>query len=62
MTTIFECAWALRGLERLMMDFTLRPDIAEKVLDIPYQYHLTAAKKLVQMGVHMIWTSDDIGT
>jgi uroporphyrinogen decarboxylase len=61
-TTIFECAWALRGLERLMMDFALNPDIAERVLDIPYQYHLTAAKKLVQMGVDMIQTGDDVGT
>ncbi|MGD0325792.1 MAG: uroporphyrinogen decarboxylase family protein [Terriglobia bacterium] len=61
-TTIFECAWALRGLERLMMDFALNPEIAERILDIPYQYHLTAAKKLVQMGVDMIWVGDDVGT
>jgi len=61
-TTIFETAWALRGLERLMMDFALNPDIAERVLDIPYQYHLAAAKKLVQMGVDMIQTGDDVGT
>jgi hypothetical protein len=31
------------------------------MLDIPYQYHLTAAKKLVDMGVDMIWTGDDVG-
>jgi uroporphyrinogen decarboxylase len=61
-TTIFETAWALRGLERLMMDFALNPDRAERVLDIPYQYHLTAAKKLVQLGVDMIWVGDDVGT
>jgi uroporphyrinogen-III decarboxylase len=60
-TTIFECAWALRGLERLMMDFAFNPEIAERILDIPYQYHLTAAKKLVQMGVDMIWVGDDVG-
>jgi len=52
----------LRGLERLMMDFALNPEIAERILDIPYQYHLTAAKKLVQMGVDMIWVGDDVGT
>lgn len=61
-TTIFETAWALRGLDRLMMDFILNPDLAEKVLDIPYHYHLTAASKLVAMGVDMIWTGDDVGT
>jgi len=60
-TTIFETAWALRGLERLLMDFALNPEIADRILEIPYQYHLAAAKKLVQMGVDMIWTGDDVG-
>jgi len=60
-TTIFECAWALRGYEQMMMDFVVNPDLAEQILDIPFNYHLTAAKRLVQMGVDMIWTGDDIG-
>ena len=60
-TTIFECAWALRGYERLLMDFSLNPDLAECILEIPYRYHLTAAKKLVEMGVDMIWIGDDVG-
>ncbi len=60
--TIFETAWALRGLTALLMDFITNPDLAEHILDIPYHYHLTAAKKLVRMGVDMIWTGDDFGT
>jgi uroporphyrinogen decarboxylase len=60
-TTIFECAWALRGLEQLLIDFALNPEIAERILDIPYQYHLCAAKRLVEMGVDMVWTGDDVG-
>jgi uroporphyrinogen-III decarboxylase len=60
-TTIFETAWALRGLEQLMLDMLMDPDLADDVLDIPYRYHLTAAKKLVEMGVDMIWTGDDVG-
>ncbi len=60
-TTIFETAWALRGLEQMMMDFVENPELAEAILDIPFQYHLTAAKKLVELGVDMIWTGDDIG-
>jgi uroporphyrinogen-III decarboxylase len=60
-TTIFETAWALRGYEQLMVDFVQNPDLAEHILDIPYRYHLTAAKKLVEMGVDMIWTGDDVG-
>ena len=60
-TTIFECAWALRGYERLLSDFLLNPDLAEHLLEIPYRYHLTAAKKLVELGVDMIWIGDDVG-
>jgi len=59
--TIFETAWALRGFERLLTDFVLNPDLASRILDIPYHYHLTAAKKLVELGVDMIWIGDDIG-
>ncbi len=59
--TIFETAWALRGLERMLMDFVLDPDRADRILDIPNRYHLAAAKKLVEMGVDMIWTGDDVG-
>lgn len=60
-TTIFETAWALRGLEQSLMDFVLNPDLAHALMEIPYQFHLTAAKKLVEMGVDMIWTGDDVG-
>lgn len=59
--TVFETAWALRGLERLLVDMVTNSEIAERLLDIPYKYHLIAAKKLVQLGVDMIWIGDDIG-
>lgn len=60
-TTILETAWALRGLEQMLIDMAVDPDLANQLLDIPYQYHLAAAKKLVRLGVDMIWTGDDIG-
>lgn len=61
-TTIFETAWALRGYERTLMDLVVNADLVERLLDIPFNYHLTAAKKLVEMGVDMIWMGDDMGT
>ncbi|GAI97010.1 unnamed protein product, partial [marine sediment metagenome] len=61
-TTIFETAWALRGMENLLMDFIINPGLAEEILNIPYHYHLAAAKKLTEMGVDMIWMGDDVGT
>ena len=60
-TTIFETAWALRGLEALLTDMLVNPELADRILDIPFQYHLAAARRLTEMGVDMIWTGDDIG-
>jgi len=60
-TTIFETAWALRGLEQMLTDFIDNPDLADAVLEIPYRYHLAAAETLVRMGVGMIWLGDDVG-
>jgi uroporphyrinogen decarboxylase len=60
-TTIFETAWALRGYEKMLTDFSLSPELAQEILEIPYRYHLTAAKKLTEMGVDMIWIGDDVG-
>ncbi len=60
-TTVFETAWALRGYERILMDFVSDPDLVEAVLDIPFRYHLAAAQQLVRMGVNMIWIGDDVG-
>ncbi|MEN6482882.1 MAG: uroporphyrinogen decarboxylase family protein [Anaerolineaceae bacterium] len=61
-TTIFETAWALRGFEQILTDLTINPELAERILDIPFNYHLTAAKKLTEMGVDMLWLGDDVGT
>ncbi|HEY6058007.1 MAG TPA: uroporphyrinogen decarboxylase family protein [Candidatus Limnocylindrales bacterium] len=60
-TTIWETAWALRGYEQLLMDFVAEPDLADRVLEIPYRYHLAAAERLTAMGVDMIWCGDDVG-
>ncbi|TEU14983.1 MAG: hypothetical protein E3J21_14425 [Anaerolineales bacterium] len=60
-TTIFETAWALRGYEKTLMDLVVNPAFVERLFDIPFNYHLTAAKKLVEMGVDMIWIGDDVG-
>lgn len=60
-TTIFESAWALRGYEKLMMDLALDPDLANRILDIPYHYHCVVTQKLVELGVDMIWLGDDVG-
>jgi uroporphyrinogen decarboxylase len=59
--TIFEAAWALRGYEQLLTDFKLDASLADRILDIPFRHHLATASRLVDMGVDMIWTGDDVG-
>lgn len=60
-TTIFETAWALRGLERTLLDMVVNPEMVEKLFDVPFYYHSAVAKKLVEIGVDMIWLGDDVG-
>jgi uroporphyrinogen decarboxylase len=60
-TTIWETAWALRGFEQLLMDLVIEPDLAERILDIPYRYHKAVARRMAAMGVDMIWLGDDVG-
>jgi uroporphyrinogen decarboxylase len=61
-TTVFETAWALRGLEQTLLDMVTDPDLTSELFEIPFKYHLTAAKKLVELGVDMIWAGDDVGS
>jgi len=61
-TTIFETAWALRGLEHMLMDFVADPELADALLEIPFRYHLAAAEQLARMGVDMLWIGDDVGS
>ena len=60
-TTIFECAWALRGYEQLLIDMATDPGRANCVLDFPFFYHKSVTQALVRMGVDMIWLGDDVG-
>jgi uroporphyrinogen decarboxylase len=60
-TTIWETAWALRGLERLLLDLVDNPDLADRILDIPFRYHKTVARRQAEMGVDMVWFGDDVG-
>jgi len=59
--TIFETAIALRGMDKIMMDFFTDEDLANRILDIGFNYHLYAGKRLAELGVDIIWTGDDMG-
>lgn len=58
---IFESACGLHGYENMLIDLAINPMIAERIMQITYQYHLVAAKRLTEMGVDMIWLGEDVG-
>ena len=60
--TIFESAWALRGFENLLMDLYINPELADKILDMTFRYHLDVSKNMARKGVDMIWLGDDFGS
>ncbi|MBM4061802.1 MAG: hypothetical protein FJ265_12010 [Planctomycetes bacterium] len=60
-TTVWETAVALRGFEQLLFDLVDAPDLVERVLEIPHRYHLEVCRRLVGLGVDMIWLGDDVG-
>ena len=60
--TVFWPAYKLRGMERLMMDLMLEPDIAKVLLDRVTEIVAALATKVASMGVDIIWTGDDFGT
>jgi uroporphyrinogen decarboxylase len=58
--TMVEASWYLRGLENFMVDLVKNKDFAIELLDKTMDYHLTVSKKLVEMGVDIIWWGDDV--
>jgi uroporphyrinogen decarboxylase len=60
-TTIWETAVALRGFEALLMDLIANPELVARILDIPQQYHRQVCRRLVELGVDMVWLGDDLG-
>jgi len=44
----------------LLVDFITNEELANKIIYISFYYHLHAGKKLVNMGVDIIWTGDDM--
>lgn len=58
--TIFEVSWALRGLDKFMMDMVSNKDFAHTLMDKVMEFPLAAGRKLIELGVDMLWTGDDV--
>lgn len=58
--TIFETAWQLRGYEEFMIDMLQEPDMACCLLGRIARLRLAQAKKLVEVGVDVLMSGDDV--
>ena len=61
-TTLFETAWYLTGLEKFLMDMMLEADYINPLLDKIQAIHTEYGKKMIEMGVDVLWCGDDFGT
>lgn len=58
--SIFEVSWGLRGFEKFMVDMVSNKDFAHALMDKVMEFPLVAGKKLIELGINMLWTGDDI--
>ena len=60
---MFERAWSIRGVERLMMDMITQPDFVEQLLDrILYEWNLPIIDQQIALGVDGFYFADDWGS
>ena len=58
---MWELAWALTSMPKLMLQFLEAPDQAAYLLDRIMENYLFAARRLVEAGVDCLGTGDDVG-
>jgi uroporphyrinogen decarboxylase len=59
--TMFEMAWHMTGLQKFMTDLALGEPYIEALIDRTMAWSVAIGKRLVELGVHGIWTGDDFG-
>jgi len=57
----FERAWALRGMENLLMDFRLHPEFTHELFECLMQLHLDLLDRLAGLPIDAIRFGDDFG-
>ena len=61
-TMFFEMSWYLTGMEKFLMDLMMETEYQPYLMDKIMQYIIAAGKKLLEMGVEILWCGDDFGT
>jgi len=61
-TSIYETAWYLTGLEKILMDLVQEVPYIDPLLDRIMEINLETGLQLIRKGVDMIWAGDDFGS
>lgn len=59
--SIYETAWYLTGLEKMLIDLMFEPEYMEPLLDKIMYINTEVGKELMRLGVDMLWCGDDFG-
>ena len=62
-STFFELSWNLIGLEKFLIDLALEEGYLFTLFDrIIEEYAIPCGKKMIEMGIDLLWAGDDFGT
>jgi uroporphyrinogen decarboxylase len=59
---LFEPAWALRGIENLLVDMIQQPEFVDELMDCITNYYLAVIDRLVKFDIDAIHFGDDWGS
>jgi uroporphyrinogen decarboxylase len=60
---LFERAWAIRGMQQVLIDMASRPEFVEELLDrILYEWNLPIIDQQLELGVDGFYFADDWGS
>jgi uroporphyrinogen decarboxylase len=59
--TLFERAWQVRGMDRLLVDLLESPSIADTLLDRHLADSLARTERFARAGVDVLYLGDDVG-
>jgi uroporphyrinogen-III decarboxylase len=61
-TMFFEMSWYLTGMEKFLVDLMIEPEYLSVLMDKIMNYIIAAGKRLIELGVDILWCGDDFGT
>lgn len=61
-TSIFETAWYMVGLQKLLMDMMMEEDYVGALFDKVMEVNTEIGRQLIALGADIIWAGDDFGS